>query len=246
MGLFKWLAGALGWALFGPLGGIIGYLLGSGIEGGNSSSSYSGGSTGSYSAQEQRNSFLISILVLSAAVMKADQKVMKSELDYVKNFIRNSFGEHAVADSLKILKAALDKPLNLPEVCAQIKLYVTAEQKLQLLHYLVGIAKADGVVNNVEIQTIRNIAAYLGVSSGECESILSMFQAESIENAYKILEIDPTATDEQVKKAYKQLALKHHPDRVATLGDDVKKASEEKFKAIVAAYEKIKKERNIS
>ncbi len=246
MGLFKWLAGALGWALFGPLGGIIGYLLGSGLDTNGPAPEQTGGRQRYYSAQEQRNSFLISILVLSAAVMKADQKVMKSELDYVKDFIRRSFGEGAVADSLKILKAALDKPINLPEVCAQIKLYVAAEQRLQLLHYMVGIAKADGVVSNSEIETIRNIAVYLGISRQECESILSMFEGESIENAYKILEIDPSATDEQVKKAYKKLALKHHPDRVATLGDDVKKASEEKFKSIVAAYEKIKKERNIS
>jgi DnaJ like chaperone protein len=245
MGIFKWLAGALGWALFGPLGGLIGYLLGSGMEGG-SNVGYSSGREGGFSAQEQRNSFLISILVLSAAVMKADEKVMKSELDYVKNFIRRSFGEAALQDSLKILKAALEKPLNLPEVCAQIKLYVTAEQKLQLLHYLVGIAKADGIVSDIELKAIRDIASYLGVSKAECDSILSMFEGESIENAYKILELEPTATDEEVKKAYKKLALKHHPDRVATLGEDVKKASEEKFKSIVAAYEKIKKERNIN
>jgi DnaJ like chaperone protein len=134
----------------------------------------------------------------------------------------------------------------LPEVCAQIKLYVTAEQKLQLLHYLVGIAKADGIVSDIELKAIRDIASYLGVSKAECDSILSMFEGESIENAYKILELEPTATDEEVKKAYKKLALKHHPDRVATLGEDVKKASEEKFKSIVAAYEKIKKERNIN
>lgn len=244
MGIFKWIAGALGWAMFGPLGGIIGYLLGGGLESGVSGSSSSFQTGGAFSAQEQRNSFLISILVLSSAVMKADGKVMKSELDYVKDFIRRSFGEAAVADSLKILKAALEKPLDLPQVCAQIKLYVPAEQKLQLLHYMIGIAKADGVVSEAELDTIRNIAAYLGVSKGECESILSMFEGESIESAYKILEIEPSATDEQVKKAYKQMALKHHPDKVSTLGEDVKKASEEKFKAIVAAYEKIKKERN--
>lgn len=245
MGIFKWLAGALGWALYGPLGGLIGYLLVSGMEG-VSDVGYSSGREGGFSAQEQRNSFLISILVLSAAVMKADEKVMKSELDYVKNFIRRSFGEAALQDSLKILKAALEKPLDLPEVCAQIKLYVTAEQKLQLLHYLVGIAKADGIVSEIELKAIRDIASYLGVSKAECDSILSMFEGESIENAYKILELEPTATDEQVKKAYKKLALKHHPDRVATLGEDVKRASEEKFKSIVAAYEKIKKERNIN
>ena len=245
MGIGKWITGAIGWALGGPLGGLVGYLLGSLFEGDRIQSErvYS---SGGFSANEQRNSFLVSLLVLSAAVMKSDGKVLRSELDYVKDFIRRNFGEAALPQALQILKAALDKDINLPEICAQIKLHMEQSQRLQLYHYLVGIANADGHISQVEINDLKNIAAYLGIPAHEADSILAMFGGSDLDHAYKVLEIESSASDEEVKKAYKRLAIKHHPDKVATLGEDVKKAAEEKFKAVAAAYETIKKERGLN
>lgn len=245
MGIGKWITGAIGWALGGPLGGLAGYLLGSLFEGESQQSQrvYQGGG---FSADEQRNSFLVSLLVLSAAVMKSDGKVMKSELEYVKDFIRRSFGEAALPQALQILKAALEKDIDVPQICAQIKLYMDPSQRLQLFHYLVGIANADGHVSQVEVEDLKKMAMYLGIPAQEAESILAMFGGQDVNSAYKILEIDPSASDDEVKKAYKKMAIKHHPDKVESLGDDVKKAAEEKFKSIVAAYEAIKKERGFN
>ena len=172
--------------------------------------------------------------------------MLRSELDYVKDFIRRNFGEAALPQALQILKAALDKSIDLPQICAQIKMHMEQSQRLQLFHYLVGIANADGHVSQVEINDLKNIAAYLGIPAQEANSILAMFGGNDVDQAYKVLEIDSSATDEEVKKAYKKMALKHHPDKVATLGEDVKKAAEEKFKAVVAAYEAIKKERGFN
>ena len=64
-------------------------------------------------------------------------------------------------------------------------------------------------------------------------------------DAYKVLEIEPSATDEEVRKAFRKLALKHHPDRVATLGEDVRRAAEEKFQQINNAKERIYKARGM-
>lgn len=246
MGIGKWITGAIGWALGGPLGGLVGYLLGSLFEGDGNSRQSGGYQQGSYSANEQRNSFLVSLLVLSAAVMKSDGKVLKSELEYVKGFIRRNFGEAALPQALQILKAALEKDINLPEICAQIKLYMEQSQRLQLFHYLVGIANADGHVSQIELNDLKNIAMYLGIPASEADSILAMFGGSSLDSAYKVLEVSPSATDEEIKRAYKKMALKHHPDKVESLGEDVKKAAEEKFKSIVAAYETIKKERGFN
>ena len=70
-------------------------------------------------------------------------------------------------------------------------------------------------------------------------------KGESLADAYKVLEIEPSATDEEVRKAFRQLALKHHPDRVATLGEDVRRAAEEKFQQINNAKERIYKARGM-
>lgn len=242
MGIGKWITGLLGWAIGGPIGALLGFSLGSLFESASKQTGTGADSGGGYSAQAQRNSFMISLLVLSAAIMKADGKVLRSELDYVKGFIRSNFGDGAVGQALKILQDLLGKEIDLPQVCAQIKTYMDYPQRLQLFHYLTGIARADGSVSKSEIEMLHKISLYLGISVSDSEAILSMFR-NTIEDAYKVLEITPDATDEEVKKAYKKMALKHHPDRVAMLGEDVKKAAEEKFKAVGAAYEAIRKER---
>jgi DnaJ like chaperone protein len=64
-------------------------------------------------------------------------------------------------------------------------------------------------------------------------------------SAYKILEVDPSVTNDELKKAYRKMAMKYHPDKVSHLGEDFRKTADEKFKKVNEAYEKIKKERNI-
>lgn len=66
-----------------------------------------------------------------------------------------------------------------------------------------------------------------------------------MDSAYKILEIEPSATDSEIKKAYRKMAVKYHPDKVAHLGKEIQKTAEEKFKAVSDAYSEIKKKRNI-
>lgn len=239
MGIGKWIAGALGWAMGGPIGALLGVGIASLIE----NSSNSENSDGRY--YDQRNSFLISMLVLSSAVMKADGKVMKSELEYVKNFVRNNFGDNAVSQALKILKELLQKDVNIEQVSAQIAANMTISQRLQLLHYLCGIARVDATPSRAELDVLERIASALRIPASDSSSVFAMF-GTTVEDAYTVLEIDSNATDEQVKKAYRKMAMKHHPDKVANLGEDVKKAAEEKFRQVQEAYEKIKKERGIN
>lgn len=237
MGIGKWIGGILGWTLAGPFGALLGVGLASLFEKGS----------GSYFSQQpqQYNNFMVSLLILSSAVMKADGKVLRSELEYVKNFIRTNFGEEALPDALKILKEMIQRDVNVDEVGTQISMNLPISQRLQLFHYLCGIAKADGSLSEAEVQILRRIGASMRIPQQDVDSMFAM-HGGSVEDAYKVLEIDRTATDEEVKKAYRRMAMKHHPDKVATLGEDVKKAAEEKFKKISEAYDKIKKERGIN
>ncbi len=245
MGLGKWLFGALGWAIGGPIGGIIAFLIAQGFESSIVNVSSSGSGSFNSGTNAQRNSFLISLLVLSAAVMKADGKVLRSELDYVKGFLKNNFGEEGATQALAMLKELLNKDIELSEVCVQIRQFTNISQRLQLFHYLAGIAQADGVVSNAEKDILIKIAQYMGIPEADMNSVLGMF-GTTVEDAYKVLEITPDATDQEVKSAYRKMAMKHHPDKVESLGEDVKRAAEEKFNKIRDAYEQIKKERGIS
>ena len=241
MGSGKWIAGALGWAMFGPIGGILGYYFVSRIE----RLIESAGVYGEEQSwnQGQRNSFLMSLLVLSAAVIKADGKTTSQELATLRTFFSRNFGPQAGNEAEEIVKEILTKDINLYEVCCQIRSCMDYSQRLQLYHYLVSLGSCDGLVQG-EIDALEVIASYIGLSKAEADSIFAQFRPSNDSN-YRILEIDPSASDDDVKKAYRKMAVKYHPDKVATLGEDVQKAAEEKFKAMNQAYEAICKERGI-
>lgn len=256
MGAMKWLGGLFGWVVGGPIGGLLGFFIGSAADrnvrvkmiGGDTASQRtyrSGGSSGGYSAQEQRNSFMMSLLVLSSAVIRADGKTMHSEMEYVKSFIRNNFGEAAVDEAMEILSNLNQQQINVYSVGTQIRTYMNYSQRLQLLHYLAELANADKIFCKEEKSVLEAISGALGIKPEDASSIIAMFYKDT-DSAYAVLGISHSATDDEVKSAYRKMAMKNHPDKVATLGDDVKKAAEEKFRKIQEAYETIKQQRGIS
>lgn len=242
----KWIGGGLGWALGGPIGALLGFAIGSMVD--ETQVQIQKGEPG-FSGQRYRHhtttsDFTMSMLVLSAAVMKADGKVLKSELEYVKRFLGQQFSAAQVQRLLPVLREVLQKDINVREVCAQIRYNMEHPLRLQLLHYLFGIARADGSVSEREAATIQEIAHYLGINPNDFASIKAMFYKDT-NAAYKILEISENASDAEVKKAYRKMAVKYHPDKLSHLGEDIQKAAKEKFQKVQEAYETIKKQRGI-
>lgn len=253
MGKWKWILGALSWVLTGPIGGLIGFILGSAIYGASNSLKSASGQAQSRQQQTtnryhrtERGDFMVVLLTLSAAVMRADNIVKKSELDYVKNFLVQNFGEEKTLRALQILKEMLKKDIPLDDVCMQIRYNMNNSLKLQLLHYLFGIAAADNVIADSEMNILKRIAGGIGISSYDFNSIKSMFVVQGSSSDYEILGITREASNDEVKTAYKKMAMKHHPDKVAGMGEEVMRKATEKFQAINEAYNRIKKERNIS
>lgn len=277
MALGKWIGGVLGFMTAGPLGALAGIVLGSLFDGaldsfadGNNDNQnnrqYSQSKRNYYEQydqhnnvnQGQRNSFLFCILVLASYIIRSDGKVMHSEMEYVRNFLRQNFGSTAVSEGDRILRRLFEeqKRIEAQQIgsyqqvvmgcCAQMVQYLPYEQRLQLLAFLAQIAKSDGVVVKEEISAMYLIARALQLSDSEVDSMLNLAEGTTnLEAAYKVLEISPNASDDEVRKAYRKMALKHHPDKVSTLGEDIRKAAEKKFQEINAAKNLIYKARGL-
>ena len=229
----KWIWGGLGWAIGGPIGAILGYSLGAMKK----TSSYSKRTT-------MGGDFLTSLLILFAAVMKADGVQKKSELEYIKGFLVNQTGISNTKNLLLIFKNILNQDFSLNDVCIQIKTQMDKPSRLQLIHILFGLSKADGDVHPAEVEIIKTISMQLGINEIEYKSIESMFK-EDLDSAYSVLGISSSSSNLEIKKAYRKMANKFHPDKIAHLGEDFKDIAQEKFKSVTEAYHKIKKDRNI-
>ncbi len=274
MAFAKWIGAFFGLLSGGPFGAIAGYALGYIVDDfiSNSNNLLSSdeqkshtqqkraGSTNSAghtrrttytsrgSQQEgERNSYLFSLLLLSAHIINADQKIMHSEMEYVRRTLRNNFGPAAESQGNDILLRLFERQKQLGtalwteqirQCCYQMVGAMSIEERLQLLAFLCEIAKADGKVAQSEDEEIRNIATWLSINPNEVDKLLHL-GTNKLEDAYQVLGVSPDATDDEVKRAYRKMALQYHPDKVATLGDDVKAAAEKKFKEINAAKELI-------
>ncbi|MCR4659025.1 MAG: TerB family tellurite resistance protein [Bacteroidales bacterium] len=262
--ILKWLLAGLGWAAGGPIGGILGYYLGKALFG-DMSKSLPGGDAphrGPYRNMGTQADINAALMVLIAAVMKADGSVKRSELDYVKRFLLTNYGEQRAKELLKVLRDLVEKEIPVQDVCVQIKFNTDYNTRYHMVDFLFGLANADSEFTFQEINTLRTIAGGLGISTRDYSSIYERHvggsygsQGRSRESAgssstyrrdpYKVLGIERTATDDEVRKAYRRMAMKYHPDKVEGLGEEVRRNAEAQMREINAAYDEIKSQRNM-
>ena len=197
------------------------------------------------SKSTKHGDFVISVLVLFAKVMKADGKLLKSELDYVKKFLKQQFGLQKAKELMIVFKDILEQEYPLKDVCRQIQRSMDHPSRLELIHILYGLSASDGHVHPKEIKVIQTMANYLNINKRDYESIKAMF-AKDEKAVFRILEISPDASNDEIKRAYRKMANKYHPDKVSHLGKEMQAAAEEKFKALNNAYQQLKKDRDLS
>ena len=201
MGIGKWIGGVLGFMAFGPLGALAGIILGSFFEeGANMTGQSFGGGTNyddEYTRRDpyagERNSFLFSMLVMASYIIRADGKIMHSEMEYVRQFLRRNFGEIAVSQGEEILLKLFDQAKRMDqennmgfkntirECGTQIAYNLSYEERLQLLAFLAEIAKSDGNVCAAEINALKvsgwadRIFSTLCANSSLYSSLVSLF-----------------------------------------------------------------------
>ncbi|MCF0191270.1 MAG: DnaJ domain-containing protein [Marinilabiliaceae bacterium] len=215
-----------------------------------------------------RQQFKVALLQLVACMMKADGRVRKVELDYVKSELVRIFGAEETKEALLILRNLLKRDVNINDVSYFIRRYLSPSYRRTILSILYGIAMADGIMSREEWNLLQKITVSIGLDLYDLEAIRRVYgnygytgnygnrennnsssfnttNNQSTESLYDILGLKPTATNDEIKKTYRTLVKKFHPDTVANLGDDVKKEAERKFVRIQQAYEKICQLRNI-
>ncbi|MDV7186300.1 TerB family tellurite resistance protein [Lutibacter sp. TH_r2] len=246
MGNFaKWLGAGLGFSVGGPIGSILGFVVGSFIDGFTKEDVENARTYRTTHSNVQSGDFEISLLLLSAVVIKADGKIDQRELAYVREHFKRMYGEQRASNAFKLFNGFIkNNNISTRQVCMQIRQHTTHASRLQLVHFLFGIAKSDGIVNEREVNSIKTIAGYLNISNYDFESIKAMFYNSS-DSSYKILEIEKSASNDEVKKAYRKMVKKYHPDKLRHLGEEHLKGAEEKFREVQKAYEHIQNERGM-
>ena len=253
--MFKIAGAIIGYFLTGRnfIGGVVGFLIGSLLDNFNVINAKKNGQKGNnifdyyqQHASQSNQDFATMLMALSAAVMKADGKILKSELEFIKSFFVQQFGPQFSSTHLQTLKHFLDaKEIPLEQICRDIVFRTQAEVRIQLMHYLFGIAKSDGHVAEEEIQVLKRISVLLEIPARDFDSLKGMFY-RNVNSDFEVLGITANATDEEIKRAYRAMAVKHHPDKVTHMGEEYQKGAKEKFQKIQEAYENIKKARGIA
>ncbi|MBQ6085663.1 MAG: TerB family tellurite resistance protein [Bacteroidaceae bacterium] len=254
MALGKWIGGFLGLLHGGPLGALAGFALGALFDSMTErAQSFTVEEERTYQSQGERNGFLFSLMVLSAHIIHADGRIMHSEMEFVRRFLRTNFSSQAESEGQEILLRLFEEKkqmgaerwnAQMRAICQQLRVVMPAEQRIQLIAFLCEIAKADGSIATEERNALQQICIQMGLEGGTAEQMMGL-GGSTLEEAYQVLGISPDATDDEVRRAYKKMALENHPDRVATLGDDIKAAAEKKFQKIGEAKDRIFKARGM-
>lgn len=239
----KWIFAFIGLSYLGLRGALAGFVIGAILDALSKKPKKE-------EIQNGLNPFTRSLVIITAAVMKADGKVLKDELEYVKTFFRQQFNDEITKQALLYLRDALKKTLPLEQACIQVRRQLDYATRIHVLHYLFGLARSEGNITLSEENAIEHIASHLGILHADFLSIKSAYIRTSHPNdthwAYKILEIQPNASNDEVKKAYRRMAIKHHPDKVIQQSEKQRKEAEEHFKKINDAFEHIKRQRSMN
>lgn len=260
----------------GIWGGFLGYLFGafvnSLINRKNRSFTFDAFTGGRRLSQDD---FVDTLMQLTAVVIKADNRFLKSELNFVKDYLVQNLGTKKAQEAILKLRDYLNEEIDTQTLCNKLRHNTSIQERLLILQFLFGLAQSDGNIDNSELNAIQMIASWMGISAMDFESLKSMFLGygsqsgyynyntgyssdygsssnyssnnySNLDKDYKILEISPDASDDEVKKAYRKAAMKHHPDKVSHLGEEMRKAAEEKFAKLNEAYERIKKSRGMN
>lgn len=245
--MIRWIGAIVGMMYRGVPGGIIGFFIGMLLDNalGTKKTATKSWANPTSTRNVSPGDFELNLLSLCSLVIKADGKVSQQELDYVRMYFVRSYGKERANATFRTFNDVIkNRQVDAARVCNYLVSRTRYEVRLQIVHFLFGIAQADGLVSEPEVNKIAQIAGYLRLNRNEFEGIKAMF-FKSADSAYKILEIERNADNAAVKRAYREMAKKYHPDKLQHMDEAYRKGAEEKFRKVQEAYETIQKERGM-
>jgi len=199
--------------------------------------------------------FRSAVVVLGATMMKMKSRSKKDEFMFFRKYYEQHFHMKLTPDIIRLFRHLTVEKIPVSKICFRLSKIISYEERLHLLHFLYGFACSDNFVSDGENRLIRLMGRFMQILPEDLDSVHAFYFSEkkhshpknqfSLESYYRILGVSPAASHDEIQKAYRKLAMKHHPDRVSHLGPEVQQAAKEKFQIIVDAYKRILKGRNL-
>ena len=238
----KIIGGAAGLALGGPLGALVGTAAGHAVD--KIALNY-GDALIDEEASNQKIAFTIGVIVLSAKMAKADGVVTKDEITAFRKIFHIS--EKEIKNVGRVWDLARRDVAGFEIYARQIEKLFNPQSPVleELLGSLIYIAQADGVVNPEEIDYLEKVAKIFGFDEVQFRRLLVIYNVSKADDPYSILGVNQSASDEEVKLAYRQLTLENHPDKLVASGmpEEFVRQATEKMAAVNVAYSDIIQQR---
>ena len=240
----KIIGGTTGFALGGPLGAIIGMMIGGSFD--RSARKFS--SSNQISQQQKQNVFALCIIVLSAKIAKADGQVTKEEIYTFKE--KFNIQSEEMSEVSKIFNEAKKSSFGFKNIANQVGNLFSDNKVLleQLLNNLFYIAEADGLTSINELEVLRSISQSFHFNETDFQRIFHSRLNNKESDPYKILGVTREDSDNNIRKKWIELSKEHHPDYLIAKGmpkEFIKEANKE-LSSINLAYDKIKELRDFN
>ncbi len=247
----KIIGGVAGFALGGPLGALLGAIAGHAadrrMEQAEPAAEQDDMSLDDRSATRQI-AFTIAVVVLGAKMAKADGVVSRAEVAAFKEVFQVPSNEFA--NVARLFDQAKSDPAGFEPYAKQIARMFRKDHPVleELLDGLFHIAKADGGVHQAEIAFLKSVGHIFGFDENDFARIRESHLGPDKADPYTILGTKRTASNEEIKAAWRKLVRDNHPDKLIAQGlpHEFVALATEKLATINAAYDKVAKERGIN
>jgi DnaJ like chaperone protein len=256
--LFKLIGAIAGYYFFEFFGAIIGFFVGSFID---RIRVYGSGALNPLGNALRQAVFLETVFISMGKLAKADGQVSQHEIDHVEEFMQKlgMTVEHR-QQAIALFKRGTDPAFDIATTYKRFMAVCghTKNLKEVLLVYLIVMSLADGRFHPAEEALLLGIAGRLGYDQATFKHLMEMVlnqsrfsggqanAATALDDAYKALGVAKDSTDQEIKRAYRKLMSKYHPDKLIGQGmpEDMIAMATEQAKEIQLAYDLIKKTRN--